>query len=172
MINYDLTKIKALFFDVDGVLSAETITIDDNGVPMRTANIKDGYVMQLAVKRGMILGIITGGKCQSVAKRYEGLGIKEIHLGCSIKIEKLKELMLKYNLKEEEILYMGDDIPDYEVMQMCGLPCCPNDASPEIKEISIYISTEKGGMGCVRDVIEQVLKAKNMWNMDKTAFGW
>lgn len=172
MINYDLTKIRAIFFDVDGVLSAETIPQQADGEPMRTVNIKDGYALQYAVKCGLILAIITGGRTETVCKRYEGLGIKEVHLGVSVKIEKYKELKERYNLRDEEILYMGDDIPDYEVMQLCGLPCCPADAAPEIKELSCYISQFRGGMGCGRDVLEQVLKAQNLWMHNAQAFGW
>jgi len=172
MINYDLTKIKALFFDVDGVLSCETITQHPNGDPMRTVNIKDGYAMQLAVKCGLHLAIITGGKTEAVRVRYEGLGLKDVILGAAVKITTYDALKEKYGLQDEEILYMGDDIPDYEVMQKCGLPCCPADAAPEIKAVSKYISHKNGGMGCARDVVEQVLKAQGMWMSSNKAFGW
>lgn len=172
MINYDLKKIKALFFDVDGVLSAETIGMHPNGEPMRTVNIKDGYAMQHAVKCGLIIAIITGGRTESIRKRYEGLGIKDVYLGVSVKIKMYDELKEKYGLKDEEILYMGDDVPDYEVMKKCGLPCCPADAAPEIKEISTYISQKAGGMGCGRDVLEQILKAQGLWMHNSKAFGW
>lgn len=172
MINYDLTKIRAIFFDVDGVLSCETITQHPNGEPMRTVNIKDGYAIQHAVKCGLILAIITGGNTQSVRLRYEGLGIKDVILGASVKIKTYNELKERYNLKDEEILYMGDDIPDYEIMSVCGLPCCPADAAPEIKAVSKYISHKDGGHGCGRDVVEQVLKAQGMWMSNSKAFGW
>ncbi|MCQ2257202.1 MAG: HAD hydrolase family protein [Bacteroidaceae bacterium] len=172
MINYDLTKIKAIFFDVDGVLSCETITQHPNGEPMRTVNIKDGYSMQFAVKCGLVLAIITGGKSEAVRVRYEGLGIKDVILGAAVKIRTYEELKAKYGLKDEEILYMGDDIPDYEVMKVCGLPCCPTDACDEIKSISLYVSEKKGGMGCGRDVVEQVLKAQGLWMQSNKAFGW
>lgn len=172
MINYDLTKIKAIFFDVDGVLSCETITQHPNGEPMRTVNIKDGYSMQFAVKCGLVLAIITGGKSEAVRVRYEGLGIKDVILGAAVKIRTYEELKAKYGLKDEEILYMGDDIPDYEVMKVCGLPCCPADACDEIKSISLYVSEKKGGMGCGRDVVEQVLKAQGLWMQSNKAFGW
>ena len=172
MINYDLTRIKALFFDVDGVLSANTIAQNLEGEPMRTVNIKDGYALQLAVKCGLIVGIITGGRTESVRRRYTGLGLQEVHLGVSVKIKIYEELKQKYQLRDEQILYMGDDIPDYEVMQQCGLPCCPADAAPEIKAISCYISQQPGGMGCGRDVLEQVLKAQGLWMHNPVAFGW
>lgn len=172
MINYDLKKIKALFFDVDGVLSRETISMSPSGEPLRTVNIKDGYALQLAVKAGFHVAIITGARTQAVKVRYNGLGITDVYIGASIKKECLEELMLMYNLKPEEILYMGDDIPDYEVMQICGLPVCPADAATEIKQISKYISPIIGGKGCGRDVIEQVMRAQGKWMDEANAFGW
>lgn len=172
MINYDLKKIKALVFDIDGVLSGETIPMNADGEPMRTVNIKDGYAIQLAVKSGLVVAIITGGKSDSILKRYEALGVRDIYMGASVKTLEYGLLTEKYGLKPEEILYMGDDIPDYEVMRLCGLPCCPADAAPEIKEISRYISHRNGGHGCGRDVIEQVLKAQDKWMSHSHAFGW
>lgn len=172
MINYDLKKIKALVFDVDGVLSCETIPMHLNGEPMRTVNIKDGYAIQLAVKLGFTIAIITGGKTEAIRARYEALGVKDIYMGAAIKTNELAHLMEKYHLLSEEILYMGDDIPDYEVMKRSGLPCCPSDAAPEIKEVATYISHKEGGKGCGRDVIEQVLKAQNKWMSHQDAFGW
>lgn len=172
MINYDLKKIKALVFDIDGVLSRETIPMNADGEPMRTVNIKDGYAIQLAVKSGLIVAIITGGRADSILKRYEALGVKDIYMGASVKTREFARLTEKYTLKAEEVLYMGDDIPDFEVMNLCGLPCCPADAAPEIKEISRYISHRNGGYGCGRDVIEQVLKAQDKWMSHSHAFGW
>lgn len=172
MINYDLTKIKALCFDVDGVLSAETIPMDDEGNPLRTVNIKDGYALQLAVKMGLQIAIITGARVESVRKRYEGLGVQDVHIACSVKIGTYEAFKQKYSLSDEEILYMGDDIPDYEVMKRCGCPCCPADACSEIREVSVYVSHLRGGYGCGRDVIEQVLRAQGKWMADHKAFGW
>ncbi len=172
MINYDLKKIKAVVFDVDGVLSAENIMLHPDGEPMRTVNIKDGYALQFAVKCGLLVAIITGGSTEAVRKRFEGLGIKEIRLGSAVKIHDYESLKEKYGLKDEEILYMGDDIPDYQVMRKCGCPCCPADAASEIKDISIYISHHDGGYGCGRDVVEQVLRAQGKWMSDDKAFGW
>lgn len=172
MINYDLRKIKALLFDVDGVLSAETIQTSDEGVLMRSVNTKDGYALRLAVTEGLHVAIITGAREQAIRRRYEGLQIEDIFLGSSIKTEKLQQLLEKYNLQKEEVLYMGDDIPDYEVMKQVGVPCCPRDAAPEIRDISLYVSHKNGGQGCVRDVVEQVLKAQGKWMANKDAFSW
>lgn len=172
MINYDLKKIKALVFDVDGVLSAETILLHPGGEPMRTVNIKDGYALQLAVKMGLHVAIITGGRTGAVRKRYEGLGLRDVYLGCAVKIKTYDEFLEKHALTDEEVLYMGDDIPDYEVMKRCGCPCAPSDAAPEIKDVAVYISHQKGGYGCGRDVIEQVLKVQGKWLKDEKAFGW
>lgn len=173
MINYDLKSIKALAFDVDGVLSSSTIPlIGDGGFPSRTANIKDGYALQLAVKSGLQLAIITGGNSQSVKLRYEGLGVQHIYLQAGIKIKCFSEWMNLINVKPSEVLYMGDDIPDYEVMIACGCPCAPADAADEIKRVARYVSGIKGGCGCVRDVVEQVLKAQGHWMAGAKAFGW
>lgn len=172
MINYDLTKIKAIAFDVDGVLSSNYVLLSDNGQPQRTANIKDGYAMQLAVKCGLNLAIITGGKSEAVRTRYVTLGLQNVFMGVSVKITCFRQWLEESGLQPEEVLYMGDDIPDYEVMRECGLPCCPADAAAEIKSISTYISHCKGGDGCARDVIEQVLRAQGKWMANAEAFGW
>ena len=147
MINYDLNKIKAIVFDVDGVLSCQTITLSPAGEPLRTVNIKDGYAIQLAQKSDLRIVILTGGKSEAIRLRYAGLGV-------------------------EEIIYVGDDIPDYEVMRECGCPCCPADACSDIKEISTYVSSCNGGEGCGRDVVEQVLRAQGKWLSGAKAFGW
>lgn len=172
MINYDLSKIKAIVFDVDGVLSTSTIPMDNDGQPIRSLNIKDGYAVQLAVKKGLNIAIITGGKTEQIRRRYESLGVKHIYIGSSVKMKDYEDLLQKTGVTDDEVLYMGDDIPDYEIMQRVGLPCCPADAAPEIKAISKYVSPCMGGYGCGRDVIEQVLKAHGKWMDDKIAFGW
>lgn len=171
MINYDLSKIRALIFDVDGVLSESNVLLL-GGQPVRTANTKDGYALQHAVKQGLHLAIITGGKNETIKERYMSLGITDIFMGVSVKIEVFDDYLLANGLKPEEVLYMGDDIPDYEVMERCGCPCCPKDAAPEIKAISTYVSEYTGGNGCVRDVVEQVLRANGLWMHNAEAFGW
>ena len=130
-INYDLKKIKALVFDVDGVLSANVIPMSSEGEPLRTVNIKDGYSLHLAAKQGVLLGIITGGRTEAVRKRFTSLGFEDgnIYMGSSVKIHDYHDFRDRHGLKDEEILYVGDDIPDLEVMRECGLPCCPKDAS-------------------------------------------
>ena len=172
MINYDLSKIKAIVFDVDGVLSRETITMNINGEPMRTVNNKDGYAIQLALKMGLRIVILTGAASESIRVRYENLGVKDIYMRCGVKISVYDEFLAKYGYNDSEIIYMGDDIPDYQVMKRCGCPVCPADACPEIKAISCYISDKTGGNGCGRDIIEQVLIAQGKWLSDNRAFGW
>ena len=172
MINYNLTKIKALIFDVDGVLSAETIVLSHTGEPLRTVNIKDGYAIQLAVKMGLQVAIITGGKTDAVRLRYESLGVQHVCMGCSVKVKAYEELLELLHISDKEVLYVGDDIPDYEVMRRCGCPCCPSDAASDIKDISLYVSSLAGGHGCGRDIIEQVLRAQGKWMSEAKAFGW
>ena len=172
MINYDLSKIRAIIFDIDGVLSSETINLSAEGVPLRTVNIKDGYAIQLAMKLGLRIVILTGANVPSVRVRYEGLGVEDIYLGCGVKIKTYEEFLQKYGLSDEEVMYMGDDIPDLEIMRRVGCPVCPKDACPEIKEVSCYVSDRIGGHGCGRDVIEQVLRAQGKWVMNAKAFGW
>jgi 3-deoxy-D-manno-octulosonate 8-phosphate phosphatase (KDO 8-P phosphatase) len=172
MINYDLQKIRAIIFDVDGVLSAETITLSATGEPLRTVNIKDGYAIQLAVKLGLRIAIMTGGNTEAVRLRYERLGVQDIYMGCSVKIQTYEQFLTNYGFTDEEVMYMGDDIPDLEIMQRVGCPVCPADACPEVQQISIYVSQLRGGYGCGRDVIEQTLRAQGKWQMNETAFGW
>lgn len=172
MINYDLSKIKTVVFDVDGVLSRQTITLSRTGEPLRTVNIKDGYAIQLAQKVGLRIAILTGGNTEAIRKRYAGLGVEDIFMGCAVKVKTYEEFLQKYGIKHEEVIYVGDDIPDYEVMRLCGCPCCPADACSDIKDISLYISSRNGGDGVGRDVVEQVLRAQGKWLSDAKAFGW
>mgnify|MGYP000651617667 FL=1 len=158
-----LPNINTLIFDVDGVLTNGLVTIMPNGELVRNMNIKDGYALKTAVDKGYNVCIISGGKNEGVRTRLANLGIKDIYLGAHDKIQQYNQLVEKYNLKPENVLYMGDDIPDFPVMKLVGMPCCPNDAAPEIQQVSKYISDKKGGEGCVRDVIEQILKVQGKW---------
>ncbi len=166
-----LKQVKGFSFDVDGVLSGPLVYLHPGGELMRSMNTKDGYAIQYAVKRGYPIAIITGGRTESVAQRFRGLGVTDIYLASMNKVEDFKEFIAKYRLDPEDILYMGDDLPDYEVMKLAGIPCCPSDAVDEIKSISSYISPHPGGLGCARDVIEQVLRLHGRW-MDGEAFSW
>ncbi|MCQ2332143.1 MAG: HAD hydrolase family protein [Paludibacteraceae bacterium] len=169
-----LNKIKAFVFDVDGVLSFSTMPLDANGVPMRMVNVKDGYSINLANRLGYTIGIITGCNVEAVRLRFESLGVhpENIYLGAADKIQSYEDFKKRNDLKDDEIMYMGDDIPDYKVMKIVGLPVCPEDAVPEIQSIAKYISGHKGGCGCARDVIEQTLKAQRRWTQCDEAYTW
>lgn len=159
-----LPNINTLIFDVDGVLTNGIVTIMPDGELVRNMNIKDGYALKTAVDKGFNVCIISGGRNEGVRTRLANLGIKDIYLGAHNKIKQYNELVKKYDLKPENVLYMGDDIPDFPVMKLVGLPSCPNDAAQEIQQISKYISDKKGGEGCVRDIIEQILKVQGKWD--------
>jgi 3-deoxy-D-manno-octulosonate 8-phosphate phosphatase (KDO 8-P phosphatase) len=165
-----LSQINTLIFDVDGVLTNGIVTVLSNGELIRQMNIKDGYALRAAVNTGLRVCIITGGKNEGVKIRLENLGIKDVYMGAHDKIEQYHELVDMYNLQSKNILYMGDDVPDYPVMKLVGLACCPNDAATEIQQIAKYISNKKGGEGCVRDIIEQILRVQGKWesNFDAT----
>lgn len=171
-INYDLKKIRGFAFDVDGVLSPSAIPMNDLGEPVRMANIKDGYALQLAVKLGYHIAFITGGTTEAVTRRYGALGIRDIYLGASHKIGIFEEWMSGRGLSPEEVVYMGDDVPDLRCMRLAGLACAPYDACTEARETALYVSRYTGGYGCVRDVVEQVLRAHGDWLKDEKAFGW
>jgi 3-deoxy-D-manno-octulosonate 8-phosphate phosphatase (KDO 8-P phosphatase) len=167
----ELQNVKAFVFDIDGVLSTQTIALSLWGIPLRTVNLRDGYALQLAVKKGYHVGVISGANSKEYIKRLKTLGINDIYLNSRTKKESITELVRKWNIDFRQVLYMGDDIPDFEVMKMVGLPACPSDADSEIKQVSVYISDKRGGEGCVRDVIEQTLRLHNNW-MDYEAFSW
>jgi 3-deoxy-D-manno-octulosonate 8-phosphate phosphatase (KDO 8-P phosphatase) len=159
----ELTKVKAFVFDVDGVLSAATQVLTQEGETVRTSNLKDGFALIYAIKMGYLICVITGGKTIDVLKRCEKIGIKDVYAGSLKKLPCLYHFLEKNNLKADEVMYMGDDLPDYPVMKMVGIPVCPKDAAVEIKAISHYISDKNGGEGCVRDVLEQVMRAQGKW---------
>ncbi|NQX81744.1 MAG: HAD-IIIA family hydrolase [Flavobacteriaceae bacterium] len=158
-----MNGISTFILDVDGVLTDGIVRIMTNGEMIRNMNIKDGYAIKAAIDKGYNICIISGGKNNGVKIRLQGLGITDIYMGAHNKIDSFEEYMEIYELKPEEVLYMGDDIPDKPIMKLIGLPTCPNDAAVEIKSISKYISHKKGGDGCVRDVIEQVMRVQHKW---------
>ena len=158
-----MNGITTFILDVDGVLTDSSVHITSTGEMLRTMNIRDGYAMKAAVESGYNLCIISGGSNDGVRIRLKNLGITDIHLATPNKVETFKEYIDVNNIDPMQVLYMGDDIPDYHVMKLVGLPCCPQDASPEIKELSKYISHKNGGRGAVRDVIEQVMKVQGKW---------
>jgi len=158
--------ISTFVFDVDGVLTDGSLLIMNDGLMLRKMHVKDGYALQLAVKKGYLIFIISGSNSPQVKERLSKLGITNVYMQVENKLEKLHELSAQFNLQKEDILFMGDDIPDLEAMQYCGLACCPADAVSEIKNISKYISPVKGGEGCVRDVIEKVMKLQSKWVTD------
>ena len=161
-----LANIDTLIFDVDGVLTNGMLTILPDGELLRQMNVKDGFALKTALLNGLNIFIISGGNNEGVRSRLEKLGIKDIYLGAHDKTKQYNELLNKYNLQPENIMYMGDDLPDYPVMEQVGLPCCPNDAVAEIQQVAKYISDKKGGEGCVRDIIEQILKVQEKWGND------
>lgn len=164
-----LNQISTFIFDVDGVLTDGTIIITTKGDMHRTMHTKDGFALKSAVDKGFHVCIISGGTDEGVRMRLKGLGIKNVYLGTHQKTETMNTYLKENNINREHVLFMGDDIPDFHVMQEVGLPCCPQDAVPEIKAIAKYISHKKGGKGCVRDVIEQVLKVQGKWLDDEAS---
>lgn len=160
--------ITAFVFDVDGVLTDGTLLVLPAGVMARRMNIKDGYALQLAVKRGYAVMVISGGNSPEVKERLEKLGITQVWMQVTDKTSLLQQVMKKQGLDKNAVLYMGDDLPDLSVMQTAGLACCPADAARDIKEIAHYISPLKGGEGCVRDVIEKVMRLRGNWGEDDT----
>lgn len=170
-----LSEVKTFIFDVDGVLTDGKVILQLDGEQLRTSNIKDGFAIQLAVKRGYKVAIISGGKSEAVRKRFLALGVYDVYLGQSDKLSAYEELLEVYQLNPNEIAYMGDDLPDYQVMEKVGLRACPADAAPEIQALANYISPVKGGYGCGRDLIEKVMRAQDNWfnpNVKDEAHQW
>ncbi|MDE7125635.1 MAG: HAD hydrolase family protein, partial [Muribaculaceae bacterium] len=158
--------------DVDGVLSPSTINLGADGAPVRMVNIKDGYALQLAVKKGYRISIITGADTPAIALRYNALGIKDVYLKASHKLPVLEQWMHDNGLTPEQVAYAGDDIPDFEPMKMVGLAVAPADAASDIKEIAGYVSPAAGGHGVARDLLEEILRANGQWMSHSEAFGW
>ncbi len=173
MMNYKkhLKDINTFIFDYDGVLTDGTVILQDDGEPLRTAYVKDGYALQLAIRHGYNIAIISGGRSQSIANRLRLLNVEDVFLGVATKLEVLRDYMKTKELESKNIIFMGDDIPDYHAMKEAGIAACPADAAEEIISISDYISPYPGGKGCVRDIIEQVMKVQGKW-MNDGAFLW
>ena len=166
-----LSQITTFIFDFDGVMTDGTVFCDFEGHPLRATNVKDGYALQLASKLGYHVAVISGAVCPSTIVRMNSLGVTDVFTGIPNKVLKLNEYIQEKNLKAEEIVFMGDDIPDLQVMQCVGLSACPADAVPEVRHISQFISERPGGKGAVRDLIEQVLKVQGKW-MTAEAYSW
>ncbi|MBF25467.1 MAG: 3-deoxy-D-manno-octulosonate 8-phosphate phosphatase [Flavobacteriales bacterium] len=162
----DLKQIKAFVFDVDGVLTNGNLYVFPGGKFIRKMNAKDGYALKLAIQKGYKVGIITGGRDEEIKLRFEQLGVHEVYLNANDKLPKLIDFMKKNNLKQDQILYMGDDIPDIEVLKYAYVSCCPKNAVNEVKNICNYISSKNGGEGCVRDIIEQTMKVNKKWDLN------
>jgi len=173
MKNYKakLGKVNTFIFDFDGVLSDGMVLLTEEGHYLRRTSVKDGYALQLAVKKGYRIVIISGAKAEGMLKRLYNLNIKDVYLGVENKLKVYNEVKEKYGFEDENVVYMGDDIPDYEVLKAVGVATCPADAATEIKEIADYISDKRGGEGCARDIIEQVLKLHKVW-MNSDAYQW
>ncbi len=171
-IDYDLSKIEAIIFDIDGVLSPSTVPMSDEGMPLRMVNVKDGYSIQLAVKKGLKIAIISGAADEALRRRYNALGVTDIYLKASDKMPCLTDYIARTGLRPENIAYMGDDIPDLTVMGAVGLPCAPRDADPEVKAAARYITQANGGYGAGRELLEQVMRVKGLWMSHADAFGW
>lgn len=163
LIHNKLKQIKAFVFDVDGVMTDGTVIATEDGHFLRNFNIKDGYALQHAVKAGYLMAIISGGNSLGVVKRFQQLGLKDIYVGQQHKTSAFEEFLSKHRLLPQEVLYMGDDMPDYELMQIVGIAACPQDAATDIRAICHYISPISGGKGCVRDVLEKTLKLQSKW---------
>ena len=170
----DLKQVRAFIFDVDGVLSHQTQNLTSEGELIRTSCTKDGYAIMYSIRKGYVVAIISGGGAPGLRERLEKLGVKseDIYLKVANKLEALEEITQRYHLQKEEIVYMGDDIPDLPAMRYVGLPCTPYDGCHESRITARYISPYGGGYGCARDVLEQVMKAQGRWLADEKAFGW
>lgn len=173
MENYKqkLRRLTTLLFDMDGVFTDGTVWLMPDGEQVRTANVKDGYAVQLAVKKGFRIAIFTGGSSEAVRMRFEKLGVTDVYLGTDDKLERYEAYMKEHDLKPEEVLYMADDVVDLRVLKVVGVSACPADAADEVKAVADYVSHRRGGRGCVRDVIEQTLKVQGAW-LDKDGERW
>ncbi|MDE5660684.1 MAG: HAD-IIIA family hydrolase [Muribaculaceae bacterium] len=172
MIPFDLTKLRGFVFDVDGVLSPNVVPIDADGNPSRMANVKDGYALQLAVKHGYRIAIITGADTEVVYRRYKLLGINDIFLKAGNKLPVLEKWLAENGLTPDEVAYCGDDVPDLPCMKKVGLSIAPADASADARQAATYVSSVTGGNGIARELIEQTMRAQGHWLHVDTAYGW
>lgn len=168
----NLSPIRGFILDVDGVLSHNTLALDCYGNPLRTANVKDGFAIRLALRLGYTVAIITGGDNLPTALRMRHLGVTDFFNRSRNKLSDYEQIKKKYGFLDEQLAYIGDDLPDLEVMKLCGLAIAPRDAAPEIREIAHYVSPYNGGDGVVRDVIEQALRAQGNWHLDAVDLDW
>jgi len=166
----ELKKVKAFIFDVDGVLSKDISPISENGSPVRTANVKDGFAIRRAINSGYPIAVITGGYLERVRKRHEKIGVEYYYENASDKVECLEDFLNKTGINKKNVLFMGDDLVDYRVMLKVGFPVCPQDAVDEIKSISRYVSPKNGGEGCVRDIIEKTLRVQKNWFTEDSSY--
>ena len=168
MKNYKnlLPSIKTFIFDVDGVLTDGKILITNEGELLRSFDTKDGYAMKCALVQGYKIVVISGGRNQGVEERFKELGVFDIYMGIHYKLDAFQDLLDNYDLNPETILYVGDDVPDIPVMEKVGLGCCPADAVSDVKNMADYVSHKNGGEGCVREIIEQVLRVQGKWRLD------
>lgn len=166
----ELKKVKAFVFDVDGVLSKDTSPLNEDGDPVRTANVKDGFAIRNAISFGYQIAVITGGYIERVPKRYKQLGVKHFYNHARDKVVCLEDFLNKTGISADEVIFMGDDLVDFAAMKKVGIPVCPNDAVSDIKTISKYVSPKNGGEGCVRDIIEQTLRAQGKWFTDSMLY--
>ncbi|MCR5014895.1 MAG: HAD hydrolase family protein [Bacteroidales bacterium] len=166
-----LSKVTTFLFDYDGVMTDGTVYMDSNGDPLRSSNVKDGYALQLASKLGYNVAVISGAVVTNITKRLNSLGVRDVFTGAFDKVLTLDEYMKQKQLTPEQIVFMGDDIPDLRVMKKVGVPACPADAADEVKAISVFVSKCPGGRGCVRDIIEQTLKSQGKW-LSAEAYSW
>ncbi len=164
-----LRGVGAFAFDVDGVFTNNQVLISESGVLLRNANTRDGYAVAVATRAGIPIAVITGGRTESVRRRFLELGVKYVYLGVRDKLEVLEEFSQLSGVPFPRICFMGDDMPDWEAMRHCGMPACPVDAAPEVRAIARYISPVPGGMGCVRDILEQYLKLHGLWKPGESA---
>ena len=170
--DYDLTTIRGIAFDLDGVLSPSTVPMGDDGMPRRMVNIKDGYALQLAVKAGLRIAIITGGDGDVILKRYRALGINDVFLRAGDKLPVFQRWIDDNGFAPYQVAFVGDDIPDIMPMRLAGLPIAPADAAVDVKNVATVITKAAGGYGVAREVLEEVLRARGQWLSHADAFGW